>query len=87
MANSYVCRSYRGKTGRDWFFALPILNRAKEDRWLTKKKGRSKRKQNKTKLIVTALTFKKPMNYDRFEWSYVNRSMLKVYHDYWHYRI
>ena len=32
-ANSYVCRSYRGKTGRGSVFASPILNRVKED-WL-----------------------------------------------------
>ena len=28
--NSYVCRSYRGKTGTGAFLAAPILNRVKE---------------------------------------------------------
>ena len=27
------------------------------------------------------------MNYDRFEWLYVKRSMLKIYHGYWHYNL
>ena len=27
------------------------------------------------------------MNSDRFEWLYVKRSMLKIYHGYWHYNI
>ena len=29
-ANSYVCRSYKGKTGRDVFALPPILNRVKD---------------------------------------------------------
>ena len=27
------------------------------------------------------------MNYDRFEWLYVKRSMLNIYHGYWHYNL
>ena len=48
-ANSYVCRSYRGKTGRRGLFAPLILNRvnccqnsrmnAKETTWITRKKS------------------------------------------------
>ena len=44
-----------------------------------------KSKQKKTN--SECLSFKKPMNYDRFEWLYVKRSMLKIYHGYWHYNL
>ena len=52
-----------------------------------RKKADMKKKQNKAKLIASALAFKNPMSYDRFEWVYVKRSMLKIYHGYWHYSI
>ena len=42
-------------------------------------------KQNKTN--SECLSFKIPMHYDRFEWLQVKRSMLKIYHDYWHYNL
>ena len=29
-ANSYICRSYRGKTGRGPFYPPPILNKVKQ---------------------------------------------------------
>ena len=41
-----------------------------------------RKKQNKIKLNSECLSFKKPMHYDRFEWLYVNRSMLKIDHGY-----
>ena len=66
--------------------------RFKECRQLTKKKDRPKKKtkKNKTKQNKTNrkyLSFKKPMNYDRFERLYVKRSMLKMYDGYWHYNL
>ena len=53
----------------------------KEGRQLIKKKGRSEQQKNSK-----CLSFK-PMNYDRIEWLYVKRSMLKIYHGYWYYNL